>query len=65
MKEKIVPATLKAIKMKISENEFLYDGILVEVVTSKTDSEQHISLKDLKEMVKELSKFRMIQKREI
>lgn len=63
MKEKIVPATLKAIK--ISENEFLYDGILVEVVTSKTDSEQHISLKDLKEMVKELSKFRMIQKREI
>ena len=52
-------------KIKISENEFLYDGILVEVGTSKTDSEQHISLKDLKEMVKELSKFRMIQKREI
>jgi len=65
MKEKIVPATLKAMKIKISENEFLYDGILVEVGTSKTDSEQHISLKDLKEMVKELSKFRIIQKREI
>jgi 3-deoxy-D-arabino-heptulosonate 7-phosphate (DAHP) synthase len=38
----------------------LYDGILIEAGTSKTDSEQHISIKELKELVKELSKFRKI-----
>jgi len=60
MREKIVPATLKAMKIKINENEFLYDGILIEVGTSKTDSEQHISIKELKEMIKELSKWRFV-----
>ena len=64
MREKILPATLKAMKIKISENEFLYDGILIEAGTSKTDSEQHISIKELKELVKELSKFRKILGRE-
>jgi 3-deoxy-D-arabino-heptulosonate 7-phosphate (DAHP) synthase len=60
MREKILPATLKAMKIKIDENEFLYDGILIEAGTSKTDSEQHISIKELKELVKELSKFRRV-----
>jgi 3-deoxy-D-arabino-heptulosonate 7-phosphate (DAHP) synthase len=64
MREKILPATLKAMKIKIDENEFLYDGILIEAGTSKTDSEQHISIKELKELVKELSKFRKILGRE-
>lgn len=60
MKEEIVPATIEAMKMMISEKEFLYDGILIEVGTSKTDTEQHISLKELEYLVNELSKFRTL-----
>ena len=58
MKEDIVPAVIEAMKMKISDNEYLYDGVLVEAGTSITDTEQHISLKELEKMLKELAKFR-------
>ncbi|GIW63951.1 MAG: hypothetical protein KatS3mg091_753 [Patescibacteria group bacterium] len=58
MRSDILPATVKAMKMLISKDEFLYDGILIEAGTSKTDAEQHISLTELKVLVNELSKFR-------
>jgi len=63
MKEKIVPATIQAMKKKINNKEYLYDGILIEVGTSKTDAEQHISIKELKILIKEISKFREIEGR--
>jgi len=64
MREKILPATIKAMKMKINDKNYLYDGILIEAGNSETDTEQHISLKELEILVKEISKFREIQFRE-
>ena len=58
MRDEIVAATIDAMKMKISDKAYLYDGILVEVGTSVTDTLQHITLKELEYMLKELSKFR-------
>ncbi len=58
MKEDIVPAVIEAMKMKVDDNEYLYDGILVEVGTSKTDTEQHITLKELEYLIKQLAQFR-------
>ena len=57
----IVGATVEAMKMKSSNNEYLYDGVLVEVGTSTTDTEQHITVKELENMVKQLSTFRSLQ----
>ena len=65
MKEKILPATIKAMKMKLDEDNFLYDGILIEAGVSETDTEQHISLSELEILVKEIAKFREIEYREI
>lgn len=58
MRDEIVKATIEAMKMKISDQEYVYDGILVEVGTSVTDTLQHITLKELEYMLKELAKFR-------
>lgn len=63
MREDIVEATIEAMKMKIDEETFLYDGILVEAGTSQTDTEQHITLVELKDMIEKLSEFREIQGR--
>ncbi len=58
MKERIVPEVLKAMKMLSPDGSYLYDGILIEVGTSKTDTGQHISLDELREMVSDLAAFR-------
>ncbi len=58
MKEDIVPAVIEAMKMELSGNEYLYDGVLIEVGTSKTDTKQHITLNELETLINELSKFR-------
>lgn len=60
LKDKIVEGTLEAMKMKISEDEYLYDGILIEAGTSVTDTEQHITHGELQKLVNELAKFRDI-----
>ncbi len=57
----IVKATIEAMKMMASDKEFLYDGILIEVGTSKTDTEQHISLEELKFLVNQLARFRVLE----
>lgn len=58
MRDKIVSETIKAMQMKINDSEFLYDGILIEVGTSKTDTKQHISIEELKNMCNVLASFR-------
>lgn len=58
---RIVDETIWAMKMMISKNEFLYDGILIEVGTSTTDQGQHITLEELKKLINELSKFRHLE----
>lgn len=65
MREAIVPATIKAMKMKFPDGKFIYDGILIEVGRSKTDAEQHLSLAEFKKLIIALSKFREFEAREI
>lgn len=60
MRDKIVSETIKAMRMKINDKDFLYDGILIEVGTSKTDTNQHITIKELKEMCQALADFRQL-----
>ena len=58
MRDHIVTAVVDAMKMKISEDEFLYDGVLIETGTSSTDTEQHITIDELRTLTAELAKFR-------
>lgn len=65
LRDKIVDETISAMQMKISEDEYLYDGVLIEVGTSKTDTDQHISLDDFRYLIKELAVFRDLDALEI
>jgi len=58
LRSHIVGAVAEAMRMKISQDEYLYDGVLIEVGTSKTDTEQHISVAELRELVSVLASFR-------
>jgi len=58
LRSQIVDATTNAMRMKMSDDEFLYDGVLIEVGNSKTDTEQHVTISELEGMVKNISKFR-------
>ncbi len=58
LRDKIVEGTIDAAQMKNEKGEFLYDGILIEAGTSVTDTEQHVSLKELQELCSRLAEFR-------
>lgn len=60
MRMQIVAATIDAMKMQMDDGSFLYDGVLIEVGTSKTDTKQHISLQELQDMCDEIAKIRTI-----
>lgn len=60
LRDKIVDGTLDAMKILFSENEYLYDGILIEAGSSRTDSGQHITHNELQRLLNKLSKFRNI-----
>ena len=60
MRDKIVDITTEAIKIKMDNGEYLYDGILVEAGTSTTDTEQHITLGELSNVIDKISSFRDI-----
>ena len=60
LRDQIVDGTIEAIKLKDHKGDYLYDGILVEVGTSITDTDQHITVAELKEMIKRISDFRDI-----
>lgn len=57
LRDRIVELTLEAMRMR-DGIDYLYDGILIEVGTSKTDTNQHITIPELKDMIYELAKFR-------
>jgi hypothetical protein len=57
-RNEIVPAVIEAMKMTATDDEYLYDGILIEVGTSQTDTDQHISVKELEHLVTELARTR-------
>ena len=58
LRDSIVKGTIEAMKIKIDEDNFLYDGILIEAGHARTDTEQHITIKELQFMCNELVKFR-------
>ena len=58
MRDKIIDKTVEAMKMRVDDENYLYDGVLIEVGTAKCDTHQHISVEELKELVQKLSEFR-------
>lgn len=58
LRDQIVDQTILAMRMKTSDGDYLYDGILIEVGTSKTDTEQHITIEELQRLCDEIAKFR-------
>lgn len=62
-RDQIITETVKAMKMKINDQEYLYDGILIEVGTAKCDTDQHITVAELKELVERIAELRELQYR--
>jgi len=60
LRDKIVEDTIEAMRMK-EDNDWLYSGILIEVGTSETDTEQHISVDELDSLARELARFRSLR----
>jgi len=58
LRDMIVEGTIEAMKMKLSDDEYLYDGILIEAGVSETDTEQHITHGELYTLAKSLAEFR-------
>ena len=58
LRDSIVKATIDAAKMMIDEENYLYDGALIEVGRSKTDTEQHITVEELDHLCQQISQFR-------
>ena len=60
LRDKIVDGTIEAMKLKLDDGRYVYDGVLIEVGTSTTDTEQHITINELSNLIDEISKFREI-----
>lgn len=60
LRDHIVPITIEAMRMP-EGNGFLYDGILVEAGHATTDTKQHITVDELRCMVEDLSRFRVLK----
>jgi len=58
LRDSIVKATVEAAKIMIDEQNYLYDGLLIEVGRSKTDTEQHITIGELDNLCQQISSFR-------
>ena len=61
MKDEIHPFTINAMKMLMPNGTPLYDGILLEVGTSFCDTDQHITVKEFKKFMQELSEIRTFE----
>lgn len=60
LRDQIVEQAVSAMRIKIRDDEYLYDGILIEAGTSKTDTKQHITVEELRNLCEEIAKFRGI-----
>lgn len=61
LKHKIVDETIAALRMVTDAGDYLYDGLLIEVGESVTDTEQHIPIKEFQRLCNEISVFRQLQ----
>lgn len=59
MRDSIVDFTLDAMQIRLN-GDFLYNGILIECGTAKSDTDQHITLDELENLILELTKFRKL-----
>jgi len=60
-RDEIVQKTVEAMKLKNLDGDYLYDGVLVEVGTAKSDTDQHLSLRELHTLCQQLAEFRDIK----
>ncbi|MGI8419869.1 MAG: hypothetical protein ACR2LN_04460 [Candidatus Levyibacteriota bacterium] len=60
LKHTIIPETIAAMRLH-SGDSYLYDGILLEAGTSPTDTDEHLSITELQELVNTLSEFRTLR----
>jgi hypothetical protein len=63
LRDQIVDKTVEAMKMKLDEETYLYDGVLIEVGTAKCDTYQHITVAELQELTQRLAEFRTLEGR--
>lgn len=59
-RDEILDFTIDSMKMKMRSGASLYDGVLIEVGTAKSDTKQHITLDELEELVRKVSDFRQL-----
>lgn len=60
MRHQIVEKTLEWLNLRDGKGGFLYEGLLIEVGDSQTDTGQHITLEEFKELIKRIKEFREI-----
>lgn len=60
MRHRIVTETMEAMTLTVGDN-YLYDGLLMEAGDSPTDTDEHVTIKELDQLVKDLSKFRNLR----
>ena len=63
MRDKIVDETIEAMRMKLDNEHYLYDGILVEVGTAKCDTHQHLRMDELEQLIEQIAEFRQLSGR--
>lgn len=61
MRMHIAAATIDAMQMKMPDGSYLYDGALIEAGTSTTDTDQHVTLEELRDIVEAVARFRNLQ----
>lgn len=61
MRDQIVQGTIDAMSIKMDDGSYLYDGILIEVGSSDTDTDQHLHIEELQRLCEELNEFRTIK----
>lgn len=60
LRDSIPQAIIEALGMRLNDEEYVYDGVLVETGTSSTDTDQHITVAELRDIIKEVSTFRTL-----
>ncbi len=58
LRDQIVSATVDAMKLRVADGAYLYDGILIEVGDSTTDTAQHVTVDELREICEQIAEFR-------
>lgn len=61
LRDRILPGTVEAMQLKTPSGQFVYDGILIEAGCSQTDTLQHVTLEELKNLAQKLAQFRPLK----